>query len=760
MRSPNKWFLIPVLCLGLFLVAIVGCESDSSDSTSGVNEGLVRCQDCDEVQDWVYDVAIAAMERILEQNLEETLNGRNYYDDDDDQPVDGDDDMGDDDDDMGDDDDSEPNDDDDESNDGDGGNDHSDTNTQEKDVDEADIVKTDGDTLYLSTGGYFLIFDARPADQTQELSRVDIEGYVLEMFIYEDVALVFSTLENWQLPETVWPDFDHEMLSQTILKMTLIDISDLKNPNVIRELYAEGTYQSSRRVEASARVIVHGQAFIPGVEYYIYPDDYGCYDEDNNWEIDEDCLREAYEKLRKKNREIIENTPLEQWLPQYYDIRQTDEGTVTESGILSECVDFFHPLEMLGNGVLSVISIMLDDPLKKNSDISIIADGQIVYASKKSLYITGDQDTQSWWTDWDEEAPNEVSEVHKFDIGTTPEYAIYRGSGEIDGWVLNQFSMSEFDDVLRIATTVGRWSGDGGYSNIFCLEENDGKLDIIGRITDIAPDELIYAARFVGDKGFLVTFEQVDPLFTIDLSDPKNPKLVGELKVPGFSTYLHPMDDDHLLAIGVQGDEWGWTFGVQLTIFDVSDFANPKVMHQADVGDSDSYSEAQYNHKAFLYYKKLDMLAIPLTEYYWGDDDDDDVWEGDDDDAGDDDDFMDQGSDEFSGFYIYQVTLDGGFDAEGTVEHTNFEGEPESDDHYGLPAPLRSVVIETDLYTISDLGLVVTDLYNFQDLVRIDLPYEEYYPYGDDDDWVDDDDDRPDTDGGDDAGDDDDDDWK
>ena len=719
--SSKRWWTMSLAVLAFCALAtMVACahDGDGTDDFAAGKSGLVQCDDCDDVANWIYKVAVSGMMTRLEQNLEDQLRG-GYYDDDDWDG--GDDDVFGDDEDSGDDDsapDDNSGDDDDE--------DHSDTNVQEEGVDEADLVKTDGDLLYITTGGTLLIFDATPAADTAELSRVDIEGVVLEMFLYDDVVLVFSSLWDHQVPESVWPDVPRSDLAWTVLKMTVVDVSDSAHPAVIRELYAEGNYLSSRRIDASARVAIRNDAYVPGVEYWVDPYEEGCYDQD--WNLDEDCLRNAYDRLAERNREIILNTPYEEWLPRYFDIVQTTDGAQTDSGYLSDCVNFYHPEEMLGTGILSIVSIVLDDPQAHQADVSVIAEGQIVYASTEALYVTGLADTYANWRGSGEE----VSDVHKFDIASDPGQAIYRGSGSVDGWVLNQFSLSEYDGVLRVATTVGDW-GSGTGSNVFCLEERDGALVTIGALRNIMPGERIYAARFRAEKGFLVTFEQTDPLFTIDLSDPTDPTLVGELEVPGYSTYLHPIDDDHLLAIGVGGDEWGSTWGISLSLFDVSDFAAPTRDFYTEVGDSSSYSDAQYNHKAFLYYEPFDLLSIPLSTYGWGDDDDVDDGFGEDD---------RKDGEEFAGFYIYQVTVEDGFAQKGEVSHLGMEGEEGSDPHYWNAYPLRSVVIGEGLYTISDVGLVVSSLPGFEELARIDLPYEDpYSDYYGDDDWYDDDDD-------------------
>jgi len=183
--------------------------------------------------------------------------------------------------------------------------------------------------------------------------------------------------------------------------------------------------------------------------------------------------------------------------------------------------------------------------------------------------------------------------------------------------VLNQYSMSEYQGRLRVATTTSGVGSSIGSSesanNVFVLESQNGVLEIVGRAENIAPGESIQSARFVGPRGFLVTFRQIDPLFTLDLSDPTQPTIVGQLKVPGFSTFIVPMDSDHLLTVGqyVPQDNRA-AGGVQLSIFDISDFAHPSLMSSQVIGQGAS-SEALFDPKAFTYFPEQNLLALPVS---------------------------------------------------------------------------------------------------------------------------------------------------
>lgn len=258
------------------------------------------------------------------------------------------------------------------------------------------------------------------------------------------------------------------------------------------------------------------------------------------------------------------------------------------------------------------------------------------------------------------------------------------GSGSVWGKILNQFSLGEYNDVLRIATTTGNtWSGTSK-NHVFCLEASEEGLVIIGNIKDMAPGERIYSTRFIGPRGFLVTFVKVDPLFTLDLSDPTDPKVLGELKVPGYSDYIHPFDENHLITIGKDTKEEGgtaWYQGVQVSIFDVTDFADPVRLYSELIGDRGTTSEALYNHKAFTFWAENSLLAIPVDvfehetepDYPWG-----------------------YGTHTFTGLYVYRVTIENGFVFLGRISTDSASGQ----DYYYSSDWNRGVFIGESVYAV------------------------------------------------------------
>jgi len=379
---------------------------------------------------------------------------------------------------------------------------------------------------------------------------------------------------------------------------------------------------------------------------------------------------------------------LDDLLPHYYDIAYINDTGIKNHGIICPCNKFFRPLEPSGTGIISIASISMKRSEIKQENTAIVADRGLVYASTQSLYIA----TYSF----DSTDFRETSVIHKFDIESDNDGAIYLVSGRVEGRILNQFSMDEEEGYFRVATTTGwaGFSGEGGIQNyVFVMEEKEGGLEMVGEIRGIAPTEQIYSARFIDYRGFIVTFKKVDPLFTIDLKDPYNPRIVGELKIPGFSTYIHPMDDDHLLTIGKDAEDMGsfaWFQGVQLSIFDVSDFAHPELIQKEIIGSRGTTSEALYNHKAFNYFSKKNLLAIPIVLYEGG--------------TG--------GSDfgEFTscGILAYRVDIARGFSLLGQIDHTDFYEDLDEDYYWSDQiGPRRSVIIGDHIYTISDKGMKV-----------------------------------------------------
>ena len=241
-----------------------------------------------------------------------------------------------------------------------------------------------------------------------------------------------------------------------------------------------------------------------------------------------------------------------------------------------------------------------------------MTDGQMIYASKSSLYVA----TQRWTEQGELEngkPPRQTTALHRFDI-SDPLRARYRASGEVTGYVINQFAMSEHDGVLRVASTEFPlwWGGAQTDSESFVttLEQRGGQLVKLGRQGGLGKGERIFGVRFIGDVGYVVTFRQVDPLYVVDLSRPSDPVVRGELKIRGYSAYLHPLGSDLLLGLGQDATEEGRVLGTQVSTFDVSDPRRPALLRRVTLGKA--WSEAEWDHHAFLYWPRATLAVLPV----------------------------------------------------------------------------------------------------------------------------------------------------
>ena len=280
-----------------------------------------------------------------------------------------------------------------------------------------------------------------------------------------------------------------------------------------------------------------------------------------------------------------------------------------------------------------------------------------------------------------------TTDIHKFDI-SDPASSTYVATGRVTGFMLSQWSMSEYEGNLRVATTTSPdwWWGADRESESFVtvLEEQDGELVEVGQVGGLGKGERIYSVRFIDEVGYVVTFRQTDPLYTIDLSDPTNPEVVGELKILGYSAYLHPVGDGLLLGVGQDATDEGRTLGTQVSLFDVSDLANPERLHNFTLDNG--YSSVEYDHRAFLHWPETGLTVIPVQTWSW--DEETETESG------------------FSGAIAIEATRDG-IQEIGRITHGK---NTESEEYWWAPPIERSLVIGDSLFTYSYDGLLQSDL--------------------------------------------------
>ncbi len=464
-----------------------------------------------------------------------------------------------------------------------GGPDYSATNLQVDGVDEADIVKNDGKYIYLIKGNTIRIVEAYPATSMKELisfqlGPIDQSFYPTEMYVDGNQLIAMgSAYTNYPMPYSSDASISAKIMmpsyGQTRTKVYIVDISDRSKPKVTRTVDYDGNYQTSRKIGSTLYMVMNKYPYIPYYTGDTKPD-YSNF------------LPTMNDSKDQKNQLIVPCTAIR---------------------IMPKPKSF---------NFLITSAIPLGDLTKSVSSSVLVGSGDNVYASPNNLYVAS--------TDWSGPyyyTQNENTKIYRFALSNGQ--IDYKAEGLVPGTILNQFSMDEFKGNFRIATTLSDYTPGQSTTanNVYIL---DSSLKLQGYLKNLAPGEKIYSVRFMGDRGYLVTFKSVDPLFVIDLSDPKNPQTLGQLKIPGYSDYLHPYDDTHIIGFGKDVDpaeiEKDQSFvyytavkGFKMGLFDVSDPAKPKQLFTESIGDQGTYSELLSNHKALLFDKSKDLIAFPIT---------------------------------------------------------------------------------------------------------------------------------------------------
>ncbi len=576
--------------------------------------------------------------------------------------------------------------------------DYTDTNNQVEGVDEADFVKNDGTRIFVLSGKKLYAHRSWPAESLSALSSLTLEGWPREMFLDGNRVVVFSGVY------TPWPEMQggkgaggpadcasdaycgYYMANTT--KVTTVDVTDMTAPQVVGEVYLPGSYHNARKVQSRVRLVLR--------DSFRWPTGVRWWPELSPWENwNEASVAKAFDRLKVQNEKLIRAQPLERWLPVAW--RKQADGTPVALGY--DCGDFHFTNAPTALGITTVASIDLNASAEQAPGrTSVVAEPGEVYASAEALYVA----SPHWWW-WPEAGQTDSTYLHKFDI-RQPDRATYVGSGTVEGYLLDQFSMDEHEGVLRVATTITRRVTDPNQpwrvetsNRLSTLVQDGARLKVHGQSEELAPGERIFSARFLGTKGYVVTFRQVDPLFTFDLSDPAQPRKVGELKVPGFSTYIHPLGDNHLLTVGVHMPENGdWRQrALKLSLFDVTNPAQPTEKFTQLVGTAYGWSEALYEHKAFNFFPSKGLLAIPFSD--WTPAPNGDYWTG----------FT-------SELRVFRVDTTTGFAPVGAVSMRDvYQTLNASNWSYTWsPAIRRSIMADDYVYAISDAGVRVSHVSN------------------------------------------------
>ncbi len=574
---------------------------------------------------------------------------------------------------------------------------YSTTNIQEAGVDEPDIIKTDGQRIVALVENRLHVLDAT-GEQLRQSGELQFDNFwAHDMFLSGDRVVVFG-----QMNETTNPllrSTNHRPgWHSPITTLISVDIGN-STPQITRRLHIDGRYVSSRLVDNSARIVI--QSSPTGFEWF-YPKGSGLRAE-----------REAEEK----NRQLIRDSRIDNWVPWF--ALEANNGALLQEGTLTSCDRVYHPSSNSGLQMLNIVTVDLDEELfeERVTSTSVLADGQTVYSSKQNLYVATtewfDERTLSIDPQTNSERPKVTTRIHKFDI-SDPARTVYRSSGQVPGTVLNQYSMSEFDGHLRVATTDHGWwtsrQDAVSESYVTILKETDDGLVEIGQVGNLGKGERIYAVRFLGDLAAVVTFRQTDPLYTIDLSQPESPKVLGELKIMGYSAYLHPITDKLLLGVGQDALETGRTLGTQVSLFDISDLSKPTRIDQWRLPGGSS--ETEFNARAFLHWLPENLFVLPVVTHQIATPDDD----------------------AFAGAVALELNGQS-LDERGRITHLKShpkltcqrwieerDNETEVERQHCWPdfdwrgTIQRSLIIDDQIHTLSSLGLLSSDLKSMKPL--------------------------------------------
>lgn len=572
-----------------------------------------------------------------------------------------------------------------------GGIDYSQTNIQVSGVDEPDIIKNDNRYIYTISGSTLVIIDAYPAEDASILSKIEINDTPRDLFVSGDRLVLFSTDE--QRPETSDPYVKavppYYRPPSPVTHTTIYDISDRNHPTILKEYSIEGDYLDARMIGSLVYQITREQispyygdhivvpALREGTRTVIQPD---------VWYFDHPESQYTFTTITSLDASSGKEKDAQTYL-----LGTGNTLYVSEDAIYVSYPNY-HPV--IYKGIPQEVAPGLAVDARGSAGISSSQVSAIPPDFNTLPESEGESILDSLRNDEQDairrqEADQTTTVIHK--IGIRDGAITYLAKGEVPGTLDNQFSMDEYKDNLRVASTSSIYTprfGQYTYNNVYVLDE---KMATIGELTHIAEQETIYSTRFIGDRLYMVTFKRIDPFFVIDLAKPENPEILGKLKIPGYSDYLHPYDATHIIGIGKETttNDWGGvsTSGVKLALFDVSDVTSPKQLDKVQIGDAGSDSAALSDHHAFLFEKGKNLLVIPVRAvsnepvtqedsssayrpYVW------------------------------YGAYVFGLTPETGFTLKGTVQH----GSGDSGYYYygsSTSEVKRSLYIGDILYTMS-----------------------------------------------------------
>lgn len=515
----------------------------------------------------------------------------------------------------------------------------SNTNVQVAGVDEADLIETDGEFLYVLSGKELMIVRAGIGEELELVSRVEISGRPVGMYLDGDRLAIVSSNEDLAHrsdPGLVLIDWDYQPYSPEppTTTVTLLDISDRSAPALVQRTEMDGQLVASRVVEGELRLVLSSMLnFPPPKAFEVGPESEGASLEHSSsremvinpiegaqlmlsdyayWRtFKAPYVFETEEEYLTRVRDEILSTALPQ-------LRVLGlEGDVLSSEDLTDASSIY-PSDQFDRRTLTTIATfdLSADEAGPAATRSIFTHGTPqVYATAESFYLF-DEGTVNYDTDH-YTGPNTA--IHKFDFDAASHDVAYAARGYVEGTLLNQFAADEYEGHLRVVTTPD-WGTFG--QKLTVLKQIGQRLEVVGEVSALAPNEQVYSVRFMGERAFLVTFRQVDPLFALDLSDPTDPQVMGELKIPGYSDYLQPLNENHLLAIGRGADEATGLFQeLQVSIFNIADLTDPKLVHRYSFdggraittpATGDRWKRGDGDHHAVSYFAEAGVFALPI----------------------------------------------------------------------------------------------------------------------------------------------------
>jgi len=588
--------------------------------------------------------------------------------------------------------------------------DYSQTNVQVQGVDEPDIVKTDGNYLYIVSGNKVVIVKVTPAEDAVIECEIEVNDSltIQNIFVSGNRLVIFATDYNQpifkHLTVVDGMEIPPPWYSSPDTHIEVFDLEDMKNPELVKDVVVPGRFSGARLIGDFVYLITTQYS------YDVVP-----LDEDETI-VPRIMINGELQELPLSDISYVDTPEKSSTITNIVSINiHDDEDEVTakmfllgNSQVLHVSIDNiyiayssrYYDYDGLTEVIDEVIMPILPDSIK--SEIELIE-------SLSSL----DEYQKKTVTEWilqdftnslsDEEKLGLYREINRrFERTIIHRISIsdgeieYKAQGSIPGTVGNQFFLSEHDGYLRVSSTMEGWmirgffSGLESQNSVYVL---DMDLEVVGSLEGLAPGERIYATRFLGDKCYLVTFRRIDPFFVIDLSDPTDPTVIGELKIPGYSTYLHPYNETHVIGIGMEDRN------VKISLFDVSDMSNPVELSKYEIkGDEDSWywmnSNALYEHKAFLFDREKNLLVIPAGDY------------------------------SKQSAYVFDITIEGGIELKGSITH-DLETEEEQEDTYYYwdygNSIKRTLYIEDVLYTISDNMVKMNSLEDISEINSVEL---------------------------------------